>query len=205
MVRRRSTLPLTCVSALLICVTAILSSCGYQFQGTGSVLPPTIKTVYVPLVDNQTSESRVTNLLTEALQDRFERFGVVAVTSDPINADATLKVRVTKVRRTTASSTSVTDEAVQQDMAITIAGELRSAQGKVLWSNNALTANQTSANAAGAVVSSSSGFASGDFSASSLGSLNQRELARGQEAESLNVICESLAQKVYDEAVAPEF
>lgn len=198
-------------SRLLLTSTALLisafslCSCGYTFQGSGSVLPPNVKKIYIPTVENNTPETSITNLLTEAIQDRFERFGVVTIVSSQEEADATLKIKVVKVRRGTASSTSRTDQNIQQDTSITIRGDLKMNGGKNLWNSAGMSSSKTTANDANAVVTSSSSFTSGSFATGALGALNQRELARGQEQEAISNICDDLAQRIYDEAVAPEF
>jgi len=193
---------------LLLMLPFWLSSCGYTLQGGGSVLPPDVKRVYVPRVENSTTELALTELLTEALRDRFERFGVITVVDEMGEADAVLKARILKVARSTGSVTSNTDTALQLDTTVTIAAELRRITGPVLWRDTSLAVTKSYGAERSVVVTSSPDFASNSLNASDLDQLSQggsREVARGQEADAFSDIADETARLVYENAVAPDF
>ncbi|MBN8547824.1 MAG: hypothetical protein J0M12_00765 [Deltaproteobacteria bacterium] len=189
----------------LFVIAATLSSCGYTFQGSGSVLPPDVKVIAIPLAQNASSESGMTNVVTEAMQDQFERYGVVQVVDDPNEADAVLKVRIVKVTRNQRTSTSKTDTQLQLDTVLTMAAELRRVTGQVLWRDNNISVTKAFGTTSGVVVTTSPDFASGTLGASDLNNLDDREISRGQEQDALRSLAQEAAQQVYNSAVAPDF
>jgi outer membrane lipopolysaccharide assembly protein LptE/RlpB len=188
---------------LLSCLA--LSACGYTFQGGGSVLPPDIKVIAIPMVQNASTESSLTTTVTEALRDRFERYGVVTVVEDLGEADAILKARIVKVTRNQRTSTSRTDTELQLDTVLTLAAELRRVTGPVLWRDNNISVSKAFGTTSDVVVTTSPDFASGTLGAADLGALNSREVSRGQEQDALRTLADEAARQIYDSAVAPDF
>lgn len=189
----------------VLVIAGMLSSCGYTFQGSGSVLPADVKVIAIPLVQNASTESGLTTIFTEALRDRFERYGVVSVVDDANEADAVLRARILKVSRNQRTSTSRTDTELQLDTVLTLAAELRRVTGPVLWRDNNISVSKAFGTTSGVVVTSSPDFASGSLGSSDLGALENRELSRGQEQEALRDLAEQAAVQIYDSAVAPDF
>ena len=193
---------------LLAMVTILLSGCGYTLQGGGSVLPPDVRRIYIPLVENNSAEAGLTTMVTEALRDRFDRYGVVTVVDDIGDADAILKARILKVKRETSAVTSKTDSTLRYDATMTIAAELRRVSGPVLWRNANLAVTRSYGAAAGGIVTTSSEFFGSALDTQDLNALEQggtREVARGAETEALNFLADKAAQSIYDSAVAPDF
>lgn len=191
--------------ALVLLVPILTSGCGYTFQGSGSVLPADVRRIYIPPAQNNTAEPGLSNIITEALRDRFERYGVVYVVDNQIEADAILEARIEQLDRETRTSTSTTDTDFQLDSVLTLGAELRRKSGPLLWANPALRVSRGFGAAGSAVVTSSADFSSGTLSSGSLGSLSTREVSRGQEREVLEQLAEEAARQIYDEAVAPDF
>lgn len=188
--------------------TLNLVGCGYQFQGSGSVLPPDVKRVYIPLVENNSTESGLTTLFTEALRDRFEQYGVVTVVDDIGDSDAILKTRILKVRRETGAVSGNTDSAIQLDTTMQLAAELRRVTGSVLWKNSGFEVSKSFGSINQTVVTSSADFASSGLGLSDFATLGQsgsREVQRGQERNILAQLANEAALKIYDAAVAPDF
>lgn len=190
-------------------VTIGLCGCGYTFQGRGSVLPPDVKKVYIPLAENTSTEAGLSVKFTEAVRDRFERFGVVAVVDQAGEADAVLRSKIVQLRRSTGAVTSKTDYAVKLDDTMTVAAELRRTSGPVLWSSPGFSVTSSYGSVAGTVVTSSADFAASGLGAGDLSALQQgsgsREVARGQQSAALDDLCEKAAKIIYDSAVAPDF
>lgn len=186
----------------LICA---LSACGYTFQGGGSVLPPDIKNVYVPTIENNTTEAGLAQTITESVRDQFERFGVLTVVDDSRAADAVLKLRLLRVQRSTRSSTASTDTALQYDATLVMSGELRRVGGAVLWREKDFKVSNAVATTSDTVVTSSSDFAQGGLGAADLAGLDSREISRGQEQQVFAQLADEAARYVYDSAVAPDF
>lgn len=186
------------------CLLALFG-CGYTFQGSGSVLPPDIKKIYVPLAVNNTTEPGLSIVVTEALRDRFERFGVFYVVESHQEADAVLNAIIKNVRRETRTTTSRTDTAVQYDSQLVLAADLRRVSGPVLWRNQEIAASRSFGTDSSVIVTSSADFADSSIDAVDLGNLDSREISRGQEAEVLEELAEQAARIVYQQAVTPEF
>ena len=184
---------------------AMCCGCGYTFQGSGTVLPPDVKTVYIPPVENNTTEAVITPLVTEALRDRFDRFGAVTVVESANAADAILTTRVLMLKRATDTSTAKTDTTLQQDTVVTLAAELRRMSGPVLWRNPRMMVSYSYGTTSESVLTTSAGFAGGAIGASDLGSLDSREISRSQERQAFAEIADEIAKRIYNEAVAPDF
>lgn len=190
---------------IVITLAFLAAGCGYTFQGTGSVLPPDVKTVHIPTVDNQTSETRFTQLMTESLRERFERFGVVTVVEKASEADAILNVEVKSLDRQARSVTSGTDIVLQYDSIAKLWGELRKKNGAIVWRNPQMVVVKPFGTTSDTVVTSSPDFAQSGITSGTLSSLSAVELSRGQEQEALISLAEEAARHIYDEAVAPDF
>ena len=185
-----------------------LQSCGYTFQGSGSILPPDVKRIYIPLVENNSTESGLTTLFTDSLKDQFEKYGVVRIVDDIADADAVLRARILKVQRSTGAVSGETDSAIQLDTTMYLSAELRRTTGTVLWKDPSLQVSQTYGAVDELVVTSSAEFASSGVGLSDLTALGQsgnREIQRGQERNVLRQIASEAASKIYDAAVAADF
>jgi outer membrane lipopolysaccharide assembly protein LptE/RlpB len=183
----------------------MLLGCGYTLQGSGSVLPPDVKTIYVAPVENNSTELGLSDVLTEALREEFDGYGVVSVVDRQSEADAVLKAKITAVKKATQAVRSVSNTAVQMNTTMNISAELRRTSGGVLWRMGDMKVSKSFGTDASVVVASSADFASGSISSSNLSSLSTREVARGQEKEVLRSLSEELARQVYAQAVSPDF
>ncbi|NDC39541.1 MAG: hypothetical protein EBZ48_16135 [Proteobacteria bacterium] len=184
----------------------VLAGCGYTFKGGGSVLPQDVKKVYVPLVENSSTETGVATLLTDALRDEFDRYGTLTVVDSIDEADAILTARILKVGQATTTTTGgKSDTGLQYDASLTVQAEVRRTTGGVLWRNPSLSVTKTFGSSRESVVTGSVDFAEGTLSSSDIGGLDTREVARGQRSESLQDLSEQMARAIYDQAVTPDF
>lgn len=186
-------------------ILASFNACGYSFQGSGSILPTDVKRIAIPNVQNGSTESGLGTTVTEALREQFERYGAVSVVEDAAEADAVLKAKIIKVAKESRTSSSRTDTALQFDTVMTLAAELRRNNGAVLWQDNNISVSRAFGSTSGVVVTSSSDFAAGSIGSADLGSLDDRDVSRGQEQDALQVLAEQAARQIYDDAVAPDF
>lgn len=169
------------------------------------MLPPDVKTVFIPIVENNTTELGYASAITEALRDRFERFGAVSVVDTEAGADAVLKSKILKVDQATQSVASQTDTALQQSTTVTMFLELKRRDGTLLWRNPRLAVSKAFGSESSAVVTSSADFAGSSLGGSDLSGLGAREVQRGQEQDAVGQIAEEAARIVYEQAVAPDF
>lgn len=185
-----------------------LSSCGYTLRGSETSLPPDVKSIYVPLIENNSPEGGLTRILTESVKDQLDKYGSVNLVDSESEADATLRVKVLDVERSTGAVRSNVDTAVQYDTTLRVAAELRRTNGVIIWQDPALSATTTYGTEQGVVSTGSADFVAGGLSSSDLASLGvggTRGVARAQEQSSLASLSDKIAQQIYDAAVAPEF
>ena len=196
---------LTTIISLVLFVALGASGCGYTLQGSGSVLPPDVKTIYIPFAENDSTEGSFGNIFTEALRDQFERFGTVIVSDERSGSDAELISRIKSVKRQTRAVTSTTDIAQQFDTTVTIEARLVKKNGAQLWSNPNIQVSSAVAAAQLGLQSGSTSFASGLGSASELSKLDPRQFARSQEQAALETLAQAASLKIYNDSVAPDF
>ena len=190
---------------IVAAVLLAMAGCGYTFQGSGSVLPPDVKKIFIPLVENNSTEPGLAVLVTEALRDRFDRFGVVTVVDSLDQADAVLRGKILSLKRKTKTVTGTTDQTMQVDTTITVSAELKRVAGAALWRTASMTVSKATGTVGNAVVTTSSDFASGSLASQDLEGMSSREISRSQEQEALNQLADDLARQIYDQAVSPDF
>ncbi len=74
------------------------AACGYRLRGTGTSLPPGIRTVCVPVFKNLTTRFELDVKLTRAVVNELVARGKVTVSADPSTADAVLEGEITGFR-----------------------------------------------------------------------------------------------------------
>jgi len=84
-------------AAAALAAAAVLAAagCGYRLRGTGSALPPGIRTVSVPVFKNLTTRYELDVKLTRAVIDELVSRGKVRVGADPAASDAVLEGEIT--------------------------------------------------------------------------------------------------------------
>ena len=85
--------------ALCLCVSIalFLSACGYHVGGTASRLPPGLKVISVPALENRTSRYRVEQIMTEAVIHEFLARTKYRIVSSEDSADAVLRGEITSL------------------------------------------------------------------------------------------------------------
>lgn len=81
----------------LILLVFLLSGCGYHLAGTGSSLPEHIKTVGVPIFQNNTQGYQVEQKITAAIDSLLIQRGKYKVIPEEQGADAVLEGTITSV------------------------------------------------------------------------------------------------------------
>ncbi len=79
------------IPAVLVLVSG---ACGYRLRGTGSSLPPHVKTMSIPVFRNQTTRYELDVKLTRAVIDEMVARGKVTIAADGQKADAVLEGEV---------------------------------------------------------------------------------------------------------------
>ncbi len=194
------------ISALaLLLVVFFNMSCGYQLQGSGSILPNDVKTISIRNAGNSTTVSGLGPRFTEKLRARFERAGSIKILESGSPADAELITTIVSVGSRNRDVSGESNVEVEKDLVLTVSAELRKKNGQILYKNPAITAIESFGSVSTNVVTTSSSFAQGNLGANSLGTLTQREVSRGQAAQTMEGLLDEAARRLYLNAVASDF
>jgi outer membrane lipopolysaccharide assembly protein LptE/RlpB len=68
--------------ALLILASIYITNCGYHIAGKGSNLPPEVKSIAILILANNTQESNLEQIVTEAIRNEFIRSKRLKVVSE---------------------------------------------------------------------------------------------------------------------------
>lgn len=114
--RDRATGPVNVGVLLGLCLCALMSSgcAGYRF-GSQTLYNPNIRTIYVPIVRNESWRHDINTQLTEALVKAIEQHTPYKVVGNP-NADSTLACRITSTQKRTLTETDTDEPRVVEGM-----------------------------------------------------------------------------------------
>jgi len=89
----------SCWLPLCLCISMamFLSACGYHVGGTSSRLPPGLKVIAVPALENRTNQYRVEQRMTQAVVREFLERTKYRIVSTEESADAVLHGEITSV------------------------------------------------------------------------------------------------------------
>jgi hypothetical protein len=82
---------------LCVCVALLLSACGYRVGGTALRLPPGLKVIAVPALQNETTHYRIEQIMTEATVHEFLARTKYRIVSTEDSADAVLRGEITSL------------------------------------------------------------------------------------------------------------
>ena len=90
------------ITSLWLCVSVALfvSACGYHVGGVASRLPPGLKVIAIPALQNDTSSYRIEQIMTEAVVHEFLARTKYRIVSSEESADAVLRGEITAVDAT---------------------------------------------------------------------------------------------------------
>jgi len=77
-------------NVILIVLSLFCLNCGYHLRGTGSSLPPHVKSVNIPMFKNMTTRFQLDLKMTQGVIDEMVARGKVEITSQKDAADAIL-------------------------------------------------------------------------------------------------------------------
>ena len=117
----------------------IVSACGYKFTGGGS-FPAGIKRICVAILENRTSETGAENIFTNDLIYEITRDNKVVLTNKD-KADALLSGVIKSINIKTISRTG-THSSLERRVTVTVDIKLTTLDGKVLWSEDNVEANE---------------------------------------------------------------
>ena len=120
--------------------TLPFSSCGYRFSG-GGTLPSGVKQVFIPVLENRTSEAGIETFFANDLVDEFTRAGVL-VTSSSEGADALLKGGIRSISIETISH-GAQQFSLEKRIYVVLDVRLESKTGRVLKEYRGLSESET--------------------------------------------------------------
>jgi len=120
-----------------IVLSVALTACGYHFKGAGLKAPEGVHTIAITMLENRTSESGIERVFTNDLIYEFTRSKVLRV-EDKSMADSVLSGTIKSMGVQTISHTA-SYESDERRVTIGLSLTLKSRDGKVLWSDAALS------------------------------------------------------------------
>lgn len=115
-------------------------ACGYRFAGTGH-LPSGIRYIYIEVLENRSGETGIENTITNDLIYEFIRSGNI-VSKEKMKADAVLSGSIADLHIDTATHKSA-HSALEGRVTVLLDLKLTSPEGKLFWSVNGVSADQT--------------------------------------------------------------
>jgi outer membrane lipopolysaccharide assembly protein LptE/RlpB len=118
----------------------ILTGCGYHTAGKAVRIPPDVKTISVPMFENQTKSYRIEQVITNDVMHEFSsrtHYRLVNAPGDDV--DATLKGTVLTSEVAPATYDSQTGRATTALVTVTASVKLVDRHGKVLFENDNYT------------------------------------------------------------------
>ena len=126
---------------LMLTVILLLNlSCGYRFAGSGT-LPEGVGRISVEIIKNNTAETGLGNTFTNDLIYEFTRSGRT-VYPDKESAQAVISGTIRSIGISSAVR-SVSTSSIERRVTITADLKLTTTDGRVIWSVNGISQNQT--------------------------------------------------------------
>ncbi len=122
----------------VLCACLFLTSCGYQFAGSGIALPEGVNKVQILLFENLTKEPYLDAIITDSMSYRLLRQHNVDIVDDVAMADAVVSGSVRQYS-VTASAYDAQDAIQSYRVTMKVAATLRRvSDGKILWQGDAV-------------------------------------------------------------------
>lgn len=125
---------------LSVIILLTLAGCGYHFPGSG-VFPQGVTRIFVEVLENQTSETGIENIVTQNLIDEFTLREVGRLAGNVKNADSILSGAVSRLTIQTIS-TRGRDSANERRVTVWVDLKLTDKEGDVIWRAKGISDNQ---------------------------------------------------------------
>ena len=128
------------IIVFILFLLILVSGCGYRFAGTGD-FPEGTESIFIPILENRTSESRLEKLVTDDLIYEFtkNRKDILAGSID--DADAVLYGIVHSINTTTISRDDPNTSS-ERSVKLSVNMKLVVPEGRVIWQVKGITANE---------------------------------------------------------------
>lgn len=129
---------------LSVSLLLVLSSCGYRFAATDTVLPKTIHTIAIPAFNNLTTRYKLTDQMPEAISREFLTRTRYKVVPDVTTADAVLRGSVNNYSFNPTIFDPATGRAAYAELRVSLSVTLTErATGKVLFDRKNFDVRET--------------------------------------------------------------
>jgi outer membrane lipopolysaccharide assembly protein LptE/RlpB len=116
--------PLLAAFLALLLLAALAPACGYHMAGQGSSLPPTIKTIAIPVFANDSFRFRIEQKVSAAVTREFIERTSYQITASPAQADAVLRGTIKDVHSSVVAFDLTTGRATSSQVQVTAEVEL---------------------------------------------------------------------------------
>jgi hypothetical protein len=132
------------VKSLAFSFLLVLSSCGYKFAATDTVLPKTVHTIAIPAFNNLTTRYKLTDQMPEAISREFLTRTRYRVVPDVNSADAILRGAVVNYSFNPTIFDPATGRAAYAELHVTLSVTLTErSSGKVLFDRKNFDVRET--------------------------------------------------------------
>lgn len=125
-----------CLFPLALIIITILMGCGYALVGTGKSLPQNIKSISVPLFQNNTQRIEIEKIVTYAIIQELIRRGVKVTEREEL-ADAVLQGEIISFN-TYPTAVSPDSRATKYGMTVVVRAGLFTAKGEEIYPKSEL-------------------------------------------------------------------
>jgi hypothetical protein len=132
------------VKSLAFSFLLVLSSCGYKFAATDTVLPKSVHTIAIPAFNNLTTRYKLTDQMPEAISREFLTRTRYRVVPDVNSADAILRGAVVNYSFNPTIFDPATGRAAYAELHVTLSVTLTErSSGKVLFDRKNFDVRET--------------------------------------------------------------
>ena len=182
-----------CFVPLLVALTG----CGYHFGAEGSGLPAQAKTIYVEKFTNRSRYTGLDDEFDRDLKDEIANHKRLQLVDDRSQADLVLSGEFFYITRL-AAATNAVSEPIEYTQTISANAELTDQHTRqVIWKSTGLSATDTYATVASAVVTTSPEFLQQNLRSQDIANVPDLQLAKTQSSFSQEQTLQGLAQNVY--------
>ena len=194
---RRTALDLLIPLPGLVALIATMAGCGYHFAAEGSSLPAQAKTIYVERFSNRSRYTGLDDQFDRYMKDEIAQHKRLELVDDKGQADLVLSGELVYVT-TLAAATNSVSEPIEYTQTISANALLTDQHTKqVIWRASGLSANDTYATVASAVVTTSPEFLQQNLRSQDIANMPDIQVANTQSGYTQGQNLQTLAQSVY--------
>ena len=182
-------------SLIFLIFCFIFSGCGYHIAGKGINLPPEVKSIAIPILKNETKETNLEHIVTEAIRNEFIRTKKLKVVSEE-EADAILYGTI-KSFDISAVSFDRNDFVMEYKAKMVLDLSLRKKDDNtVLWSDNNLSVTNDYGAEDSVVVTSSPDYKERSLKVEDLRSMTGNIIVEEDKLYAIKRIAQDVAERV---------